>query len=245
MISKLSRPVNSLSATDSVGTSVSVNMKVSTVRPSAIDTGMPVSISASSRANMITARMPCGSTMRPRGVRDTDRHDQKRRQDEDEAERAAFAVALLAPARCRPDAGSSASMPSTWAASWCGSCAGPVEPPGHLQEAEAHQAGAERQRQVDDPHRHFEIVRLLPVWKICQTNEPPNTATMPVNSAPHSRPNTITRLRDAAAQHVDEDVDADMDAGAHAIGGAELGHPDEHVDAQLLRPGQVQGREPR
>ena len=60
MISKLSRPVNSLSATDSVGTSVSVNMKVSTVRPSAMDTGMPVNISASSSANRISARMPCG-----------------------------------------------------------------------------------------------------------------------------------------------------------------------------------------
>ena len=46
MISKLSIPVNSLSATDSVRTSVSVNRKVSTVRPSAIETGMPVSISA-------------------------------------------------------------------------------------------------------------------------------------------------------------------------------------------------------
>ena len=65
MISKLSSPVKSLSATDSVRTSVSVNMKVSTVRPSEIDTGMPVSISASSRTNMMTARMPCGSTMKP------------------------------------------------------------------------------------------------------------------------------------------------------------------------------------
>src|SRR5215208_2174399 len=30
-----------------------------------------------------------------------------------------------------------------------------------------------------------------------------------------------------------------MDAGAHPVGGAELRHPDEHVDAQLLRPGEV------
>ena len=64
MISKLSSPVNSLSATDSVGTSVSVNMKVSTVRPSAIETGMPVNISDSSSANRIKARMPCGSAIR-------------------------------------------------------------------------------------------------------------------------------------------------------------------------------------
>ena len=39
--------------------------------------------------------------------------------------------------------------------------AGPVVEPGHLQEAEAHQAGAERDREIDDPHRRFQIVRLL------------------------------------------------------------------------------------
>src|SRR5262249_32466691 len=32
---------------------------------------------------------------------------------------------------------------------------------------------------------------------------------------------------------------ADVNAGAHAVGGAELGHPHEHVDAQLLRPRQI------
>jgi hypothetical protein len=43
------------------------------------------------------------------------------------------------------------------------------------------------------------------------------------------------------AELVDQHVDADMDPGPHAIGGAELRHPDEHVDAQLLRPGDVNG----
>ena len=42
-------------------------------------------------------------------------------------------------------------------------------------------------------------------------------------------------------QHVDHDVDADMDAGTHAIGGAEFRHPHEHVDAQFLCPGQIDG----
>jgi hypothetical protein len=32
-----------------------------------------------------------------------------------------------------------------------------------------------------------------------------------------------------------------MDAGAHAVGSTELRHPDEHVDAQFLRPGKVNG----
>ena len=39
---------------------------------------------------------------------------------------------------------------------------------------------------------------------------------------------------------IDQHVDADVDAGAHAVGGAELRHPDEHVDAELLRPAQVE-----
>src|SRR5205807_3276196 len=44
---------------------------------------------------------------------------------------------------------------------------------------------------------------------------------------------------------VDKQVDADMDAGAHAIGGAELGHPDEHVDAEFLRPRDIEGGKPQ
>ena len=47
--------MNSFSATDSVGTLVMVKMKVSTVMPSAIEIGMPVSISAISRVKMISA----------------------------------------------------------------------------------------------------------------------------------------------------------------------------------------------
>ncbi len=55
MISKFSIPVNSLSATAWIGTSVMVNKKVSTVSPRAMEMGMPVSIRASSRAKMISA----------------------------------------------------------------------------------------------------------------------------------------------------------------------------------------------
>ncbi len=51
----------------------------------------------------------------------------------------------------------------------------------------------------------------------------------------------MTPLRQRAIELIDQDVDADMDAGAHAIGRAEFRHPDEHVDAQLLRPGDVNG----
>ena len=65
--------------------------------------------------------------------------------------------------------------------------------------------------------------------------------TMAVNSAPQYRPNRITLLPPLDAQHVDEDVDADVDARAHAVGRAELAHPHEHVDAQLLGPGEIPG----
>jgi hypothetical protein len=48
----------------------------------------------------------------------------------------------------------------------------------------------------------------------------------------------------ASRQGVDQHVDADVDAGPDAVGGAELGHPDEHDDAQFLRPGQVDLEQP-
>ena len=55
MISNFSMPVNSLSATEAIGTSVSANRKLKTVRPSAMEMGMPVSISTSSKTKIISA----------------------------------------------------------------------------------------------------------------------------------------------------------------------------------------------
>ena len=55
MISNRSMPVKSLSATDSIGTVVIVNRYVSTVRPSEIEIGIPVSIRPISSAKMIHA----------------------------------------------------------------------------------------------------------------------------------------------------------------------------------------------
>ena len=46
MIPNFSMPVNSFSATDSIGTVRHENRNVSTVRPSEIEIGMPVSISS-------------------------------------------------------------------------------------------------------------------------------------------------------------------------------------------------------
>ena len=51
MISNFSIPVKSFMATASVGTLAKKNRKVRTVRPRAMEIGMPVSIRASNRAN--------------------------------------------------------------------------------------------------------------------------------------------------------------------------------------------------
>ena len=58
MISNFSMPVNSFSATASTGTAVKRKRNISTVRPSAIETGMPVSINAISRQNTIATLPP-------------------------------------------------------------------------------------------------------------------------------------------------------------------------------------------
>jgi hypothetical protein len=55
MISNFSMPVKSLSATDWIGTLVMKNRYVSTVKPSEIEIGIPVSIRPKSRAKMIHA----------------------------------------------------------------------------------------------------------------------------------------------------------------------------------------------
>ena len=57
MISNFSMPVNSFSATLSIGTCVIVNRKVSTVSPSEMEIGMPVSIKAISSPKMMAAVM--------------------------------------------------------------------------------------------------------------------------------------------------------------------------------------------
>ena len=177
-------------------------------------------------------------------MRDTDRQDQERRQDQNEAERAAFTVALLA----RGYIGGVQSIgfdAVDMSDIMVRQAPGPVEPPGNLQEAEAHQPGAERQRQIYRPHRPFEIVRLLaglehfPDKRAAEHGDDAGEKCT-TEQAEHDHP--LARSR---GKQVDEDVDADVDARPHAISGAELRHPDEHVNAEFLRPGQIQRREPK
>ena len=55
MISNFSIPVNNFKATDSIGTSVRKNKKDSTVKPSEMEIGMPVSMSTTKRPKIIMA----------------------------------------------------------------------------------------------------------------------------------------------------------------------------------------------
>ena len=79
MISNFSMPVKSFSATDSIGTVVIVNRYVSTVRPSEIEIGIPVSIRPNSSAKMIHALLSgTPASLSAIGMRDQDRRDQRR-----------------------------------------------------------------------------------------------------------------------------------------------------------------------
>src|ERR1700750_3229214 len=71
------------------------------------------------------------------------------------------------------------------------------------------------------------------------TKVAPSVPPIAGKTPPEEGADRRVRLVQAGRKPVDEDVDADMDAGAHAIGRAELRHPHEHVDAKLLRPGDV------
>ena len=175
-------------------------------------------------------------------VRETYRHDKQRDENDDQPER----TRIIGASRARDRLGVKIVFFDALdvAAVMVRQLPGPEEPPSDLQEAEAHQSGAERNRGKDDPHSHFKIVR-----------PDAGVIDLPDKGAAEDRyrsgeqraaqqaedDHALARRR---PQHVDENVDADMDAGAHAIGGAELGHPDEHVDAQLLRPGDVDRAEP-
>jgi len=57
-----------------------------------------------------------------------------------------------------------------------------------------------------------------------------------VKNAPQKQPEQHDHVAHGILKLVDHDVDADMDTGAHAIGGAELGRPTRHVDATVPAP---------
>ena len=117
--------------------------------------------------------------------------------------------------------------------------AGARERPRDLQEAEAHQVGAERDAQVDDPLRHLEVGRHRVGVRDVPDEGRAERADDAGEHGAGEQAEQHVHLARAGGQPVDHHVDADVDAGAHAVGGAELRHPHEHVDAKLLRPREV------
>ena len=251
MISNFSMPVKSLSPTDSIGTEVMVNRKVSTVSPSAMDTGIPVSIRPSSRPKMMSGVHGRSSPLAVRAPRAW------------RARRAAM-VLLVPPWMCSRSSARVTDSPSrTGSGRPAGlgaldlllqalhlgvlvarQLAGPEEGPGDLQEAEAHQVGAERDGQVDDPDRDLQVRRGGVGVGHVPDEVGPEGPHQAGEQGPGEEPEEDELAPPALGQVVDQDVHADVDAGAHPVGRAELGHPHEHVDAQLLGPAQVDGEEP-
>ena len=122
--------------------------------------------------------------------------------------------------------------------------AGARERPRDLQEAEAHQVGAERDAQIYDPLRQLEVRRR----RVGVRDVPDEARRERADDAGEQRacaePEQHVELARIGRQPVDHDVDADVDTGPHAVRCAELCHPHEHVDAKLLRPRQVDLEEP-
>src|SRR4029078_12175274 len=117
--------------------------------------------------------------------------------------------------------------------------AGAPERKGDLQETEAHQIGAERHAEEDDPARQLHVwPKMIGRVKLDYEFGAHGADDGREKSAAEQteKDDLLAPLR---LQHVDHDVDTDMDAGAHAIWCTDLRHPHEHVDAELLRPGQI------
>src|SRR5690242_10591692 len=280
MISNFSMPVKSFSATDWIGTLVMKNRYVSTVRPSEIEIGIPVSISPNSSAKMIQAF----ATSTPASLSSTGiaisaggiNAGHRAWPGTGEAGSAVLTgpprVALWA-LRCRQGPRSRTGTARRRSrvsppdrsrmeigcgeAPACG-LADPLdvgdvvvrqrararERPRYLQEAEAHQVRAEGNAQVDDPLRQLEVGRS----RVRMSDVPDEARAERADDAGEQRAGGETEqhveLARIGRQTIDHHVHSDMDAGAHAVGSAELRHPHEHVDAQLLRPRQVDPEQP-
>src|SRR5439155_158905 len=122
--------------------------------------------------------------------------------------------------------------------------AGARERPHDLQEAEAHEIRAEGDAQIHDPLRQLEVGR----GRVGMCDVPHEAGRERADDAgeqrPRAEPEQHVELARPGRQPVDHHVDADVDPGAYAVRRAELCHPHEHVDAKLLRPGQVDLEKP-
>src|SRR5712692_6028151 len=113
------------------------------------------------------------------------------------------------------------------------------ERPGHLQEAEAHQIRAERHAQKDDPARQFHVGRDLFGGVESDHKHGAHRSHDEGEQRPAKQPEQDNLFANFGAELIDDHINADMNAGTYAVGGAEFGHPHEHVDAQFLRPSYI------
>ena len=130
----------------------------------------------------------------------------------------------------------------------------------HLQEAEAHQAATQRNRRIDDPRRPFQVRRGRSFGNVTNREAkhlenrvvraifPDEVRAQRADNAGKQGSGGQAKNDELAAhpvfEAVDQHIDADVNAGTHAVGCAELGHPDEHDDAELLRPTEVERQKP-
>ena len=207
---------------------------------------MPVAIRAISSANKSSARTVCDSSMMcSRAAKHSSAsaigidHDERRRNGRGKRPRRPTCVRLRQAVIPRlADQGVARAAPRTRGqapdAARC-RCAGT---PHHLQEAEAHQIGAERNAQIDDPTRPFELGRHLIRIELVDVDRAERADDAGEKRAANQREHDHRPAR-RRGQSFDQDIDADMDAGAYAERGAEFRHPHEHVGGKLLRPGQI------
>src|SRR5258705_7440957 len=114
-----------------------------------------------------------------------------------------------------------------------------------LKKAEAHQVGAERNAEIDEPARNLEVGRDLVGVHQSDDELRAHGADQAGEKSAAEQAEQDNDISPRRLELVDHDIDADMDAGSHAIGRAELRYPHEHVDAQFLRPGQIDGKQQR
>src|SRR5258706_59871 len=112
--------------------------------------------------------------------------------------------------------------------------------PGDLQKAKTHQIGARRNGKINKPNRQFEVRRyLIRIGKVINkyAAEGPDRER---KKGATQQCEENDRLPGIFPDKIDDHIDAHVDALADTISRAKLCHPDEEINAQLLRPGQIE-----
>src|SRR5262245_22347755 len=99
--------------------------------------------------------------------------------------------------------------------------AGTQKAPGNLEKAKAHEIGAKRYAEIDEPARPLEFRRDLIRVELVDIDRAQGSDDAGEQGAAEERKHDDWAAG-ARFEPVDQHVDPDMDAGAHAEGGAEL-----------------------